>query len=146
MPKLMNKFLARRDNKERLLTFLVEEWKHASTLSLCNIKLHAIQGESCFRMSNPGSDRGVIVEGVPELYSEHEEVDTRMLLHASQAAQSAAVPTDIMNCTVDTDVFVLALWVSTLLTVRFIMYLMTENQSRLLHLKAMSSIREEHTA
>ena len=58
----------------------------------------------------------------------------------------AAVTTDSINCTLDTDVFVPALWISTLLTARLIIYFMTGNQSTLLDLKAMSSTMEEHTA
>ena len=77
----MIKFLGSGD-KKRLLAFFVDKWKHTSTLSLCDIELYAIQGETCFRMSYSGSERGVIVEDVPELYSDHEEADPRILLHA----------------------------------------------------------------
>ena len=86
----------------------------------------------------------MIVKDIPELYSDHEEAGTKMLLHASLAAQSSAVPTDIINCTVDTDVFVLALWVSAMLTAtHYVLYVW---KSKLLNLKVMSSTREEHTA
>ncbi|KAK6168047.1 hypothetical protein SNE40_021951 [Patella caerulea] len=144
MPKLMKKFLASGNNKEGLLTFLVDEWKSTSPQYFCDVTLYATKGDTCVKFSK-GTDGNLLVENAPELQSDHEEADTRMLLHVFQASQSTPAPLDIILCTVDTDVFVIALWMSTVVTARLILFLMTGNRSRQLDLQAMSSTMKEQT-
>lgn len=138
MPKQMKKYLACGSNKERLLTFIVEQWKKASSLIPGNIDIYATQGEDCFKIYK-SADNTLVVEEVQDLHSNQEEADSRMLLHAYQASKSSSTIGDIIICTVDTDVFILALWVSNLLHNRLILLFMNGNQSRKFDLKSMSS-------
>ena len=62
--------------------------------------------DQCHRLSPAATnDARVIVQRIPELACDHEEADTRMLLHASHATRY----NNVLVRSPDTDVFVLLL-------------------------------------
>lgn len=94
------KFLAQVRNKTSLIKFLAEEWKRQQYREKLNGKtLYVTRECQCWKITEEGS------EEVPELISCQEEADTRLVLHAKNAADDgyAAV---IVNSE-DTDVFIL---------------------------------------
>ena len=66
-------------------------------------RLFAVENE-CFRLSL--NDGKVVWEEIPELNSNHEEADTKLLLHAKHASENGE--TTIMIKSRDTDVAILA--------------------------------------
>ena len=103
-PKQFKKYLANGRNKELLIEFLFQCWTMCGPGILGNVLLIVSHGEVCH--SIVVNDAVVEVTEVPDLFSDHEEADTRLLLHAHQAARAFS------NVTIkspDTDVMVLSL-------------------------------------
>ncbi len=104
VPRQWKKFLGVGSNKESLIKFIVEYWQRSSPEALKGIDVYATTVNKCF--SFKASVEAVVVEEVPLLESDHEEADTRMLLHAKHAAAHADT---IVIKSPDTDVFVFAI-------------------------------------
>ena len=81
-PKQFKKYLANRRNKELLIEFLFQCWTRCDPGILGNVLLVVSHGDVCH--SIVVNDAVVAVTEVPDLFSEHEEADTRLLLHAHQ--------------------------------------------------------------
>ena len=91
-------------NKTSLIRFLANEFKKEEYREILQRQRKVIfitSEEKCWKIT------GESVEEVPELASSHEEADTRLLLHASHAAQEGHEA--VIAITEDTDVFVLLL-------------------------------------
>ena len=87
-----------------MIRFLANEFKKEKYKEIlqCQRKVLFIKSEEkCWKIT------GESVEVVPELASSQKEADTRLLLHASQAAQEGHRA--VIVVTEDTDVFVLLL-------------------------------------
>ncbi len=93
-------------NKEALVEFLFDQWKSLATNKLGGHELYVTHGEKCHHISSSATTLQIVCEEVFELFCDHEEADTRMLLHASHAAQSYS---NIVIKSVDTDVFLLCI-------------------------------------
>ena len=91
-------------SRERLLEFLVQQWRNVPCSALQSTQLFVTNKEKCYHYY-PNADV-VIVEEVPELECDHEEADTKMFLHAQHAAASYNV---VVIKSPNTDVFVIAL-------------------------------------
>lgn len=106
VPKQFNKeFLSHSKNKTALIEFLVNSWK-SENVEL-DYDVYIGHEKSCVHISKfDGS-----VTDFDELRCNHVEADTRLLLHAHNAAQSH---TEIVIYSPDTDVFVIALSVAEL--------------------------------
>ena len=107
VPRQFRKFLSVGKNKESLVEFFVQHLKHVEKLSdlMRNVELFVSHGKMCHQLStNSGED--VLIEECEELYSDHEEADTRLLLHAKQASRSH---NHVIIRSPDTDVFILLL-------------------------------------
>lgn len=103
---------------------------------ILRLEIYATCGEGCRKLSI--SEGGILVsEDVPDLHSDHMEADTRMYLHAVHADNSCPPQTDIIICTVDTDVFILGLWAATQLQNQLILLLTLPNNTRLLDMTLM---------
>ena len=100
-PKQLKEYLANGKNKELLIEFLFQCWTRCDPGILGNVLLVVSHGEVCH--SIVVSDAVVAVTVVPDLFSDHEETDTRLLLHTHQAF------TSMTNKSPDTDVMVLSL-------------------------------------
>lgn len=102
-PTQFKKFLAAGKNKESLVNFLFEEWRNVSTAILENKVVFLAHDSSCHSLSSTEDE--LSVQQIDELECDHEEADTRLLLHANHASQTCS---RVVIRSVDTDVLVLA--------------------------------------
>ena len=99
----MKKFLSSGENKESLL-FFIKHWKSYKSCQFASVSvLYATSKDKCYTY-HPNRNDPVRTESFPPLDSNHEEADTRLLLHAKHAAST--YDTVIMRSP-DTDVLVL---------------------------------------
>lgn len=105
-PKQWTKFLSSATNKTSLQLFLASYWAETSKRSM-DIDLYVGVDMTCKRISL-STTTGPIVQDVPELHSDHEEADTRMLLHAAHA-HGKGFKTIVINSP-DTDVAIITLY------------------------------------
>jgi uncharacterized protein YbdZ (MbtH family) len=106
VPKQWKKFMHVGSNKERLIDFLVEQWRKVPPSSLKSVELFVTNKDKCFKICSVSDVAVVIVEELQELECDHEEAGTRMFVHAHHAAES--VDTVVIKSP-DTDVLVIAL-------------------------------------
>ena len=80
-------YLSCGENKESLLAFLCEHWRSCTSLRLGGIStMYVTEKEKCYVISlGDSDDESVGSEVLPILQSNHEEADTRSLLHAKHA-------------------------------------------------------------
>ncbi len=105
VPKQWRKYLADGKNTECLVEFLFEEWSKCPPVALYEgVTLFVAHGEMCHALCGDGNKIDVVP--IPSLRCDHEEADTRMLLHAYYAASHSAV---VVIKSVDTDVFIISL-------------------------------------
>ena len=93
-------------NKESLMAFVSDYWSTYLSPQLSGLScLYVTSNTKCIRLT-PGKSASdpVIPENIPELESNHEEADTRLLLHVKHAAQTYD---HLIVKTPDTDVFVI---------------------------------------
>ena len=103
--KSWNKLLSVTVNKPEIVKFLVSQWKaEAFRGRLGNRTMYVTTEDQCWRLD------AAACEPVPELQCNHEEADTRMVLHAPHAGGTCVIHSD------DTDVLVLLLAHSSSLT------------------------------
>lgn len=103
-PRQMKKFLSSGKNKESLILFIRDAWSQDSAKIPQSIELYLCHERQCTRLRKTNGK--VVGDIVPELESDHEEADTRLLLHAKHASSTH---TSIIITSPDTDVFVLSL-------------------------------------
>ena len=128
-PRQWSKFLASGCNKMRLVEFFVCEWgnnQHYATM-LGNRSLYVAHGELCTKIV-------VDVQGnissspVPELFSNQEEADTRMFLHAAHASDDGHQQIIIKSS--DTDVEVLSCYLNEHIQAEVTLLCATQKRSR----------------
>ena len=96
--KSCNKLLSVTANKPEIAKFFVSQWKTDTFRSrLGNCIMYITIEEQCWQLDVR------TCEPVPELQCNHEEADTRMVLHARHTARPCVIHSD------DTDVFILLL-------------------------------------
>lgn len=107
VPRQFKKFLSVGKNKESLLEFFFQHLKHVEALSnlMGNIELFVSHGKMCHQFCTSNRE-DVLIEECEELYSDHEEADTRLLLHAKHASRTYD---HVVIRSPDTDVFILLL-------------------------------------
>ena len=98
VPKQFTKYISNSANKRNLSAFLTEAWIEMAK-DLPEDKEFVIGGETAFLAKN-----GQCYE-VPALNSDHEEADTRMLLHAQHASETSQ---RVVILSPDTDVLILS--------------------------------------
>ena len=92
-------FFSCNDNKNALIVFVVSEWQKEKYRSLIDDKcVYGMDGENVFKINH------AFVSLVENVKSNHEEADTRMILHAKHTSNSY---NRILITTRDTKVFVL---------------------------------------
>ena len=125
IPTQWKKFLKHGPNKVSLLQFLFQSWCMYRSAKLRGLTLYVCENDQCHHILPAATnDARVIVERVPELACDHEEADTRMLLHASHATRY----NNVLVRSPDTDVFVLLLHFS--LTIPAKLYFLTGVKDR----------------
>jgi hypothetical protein len=85
-PKQFKKYLASGKNKELLATVLFAQWRDCDAHLLDGIELYVSHEAECHRLAVV--DGRVMVTAILELSCDHEEADTRMVLHAKHASTS----------------------------------------------------------
>ena len=108
LPKQWKKYMSSGENKEWLVAFLCEYWCTYQTAKLNNLEcIYITSKDKCYLLV-PGSSPNAVVqhEEVQELESDHEEADTRLLLHSQHA--SISYDSIIVKCS-DTDMFLLCI-------------------------------------
>jgi hypothetical protein len=125
VPKQWKKFMSVGSNKERLVEFLVQQWRNVRCSALQSTQLFVTNKEKCYHYY-PNAD-AVTVEEVPELACDHEEADTKMFVHAQHAAAASDV---VVIKSPDTDVFVIALACQATIPARLIFDTGTANNRR----------------
>ena len=108
VPRQFKKFLSLGVNKEALIEFI---YQHMTTFDLAPLLQHVTlfftHGAECHKFFvDTLSDNMLKIESVPELHSNHEEPDTRLLLHAQHAS---TMHSSVRIRSPDTDVFILML-------------------------------------
>ena len=104
VPSDWKKFLSVGKNKEHLLSFLSEQWRRIKPKDFPNdIKFLISESFNCFSVTKIESQ--ISIENVESLSCDHEEADTRLLLHAKHAADEGY--TNAVIRTPDTDVVVM---------------------------------------
>ena len=102
-PRQFKKFLSAGINKEALLGFLFQSWSCARFTT--DITIYVAHGKFCHKLS--WTEQGCCqVEKCPTLHSDHEEADTRLILHAVHASSEHS---SVTIKSPDTDVAILAL-------------------------------------
>jgi len=105
LPKQWANYLLSGANKEALIEFIVESWtRNISPSKLGDMLLYVSHAGKCEKIE--ASNGVMTVSSVPELECDHEEADTKLLLHAAHAGQNEE---SVRIESFDTDVFVLAL-------------------------------------
>ena len=104
LPTQWIKFLKHGKNKEALVQFLFTHWCTYHSGILHGLTLYVCHSDQCHKLSPAfENNEPVIVQRIDELCCDHEEADTRMMLHASHASQFE----NVVIKSPDTDVFVL---------------------------------------
>jgi hypothetical protein len=126
--KQWNLLLSSNENKNKLIAFIVKEWKSESQM-VGNKSLYVNDGSEAFCINSHGFSRET------DLDSDHQEADTRLLLHAKHASLTIE---KIVIATPDTDVFMIAL--AKCLDIRGELYMLTgtKNARRIIDIKAVA--------
>ena len=108
VPKQWKKFMSSGQNKESLMAFLSEHWKKCKTSQLQSLSNVYITSKEKCQVLAPGTfiDDAVVCYDCIELESNHEEADTRLLLHAKHAMNTCD---SVIIKSPDTDVFILCI-------------------------------------
>ncbi len=139
----MEEVLEFRGTSESLVTFLCEHWRSYTSSRPGNLaSLYVTSKEKCFHFSRGISDEHVLLcDEVLELESDHEEADTRLLLHTKHAA----VNNDrVIIKTPDTDVFVLCIVMQHVIKKEIYVMTGTGNHFRLIPIKAIAQTLDEN--
>ena len=138
-PKQWKKVLSSGENKESLISYLVSAWKKYPSGWFRDKKLYVTSEEHCFSLySTYDSTEDSIVAScdVPELRSDQEEADTRMLLHAKHASTSNE---SVVVKSPDTDVFALAISVKSEIPCHLYFDTGTQSNRRILDINEIAS-------
>lgn len=137
-PLQWKKFMSNGDNKQAFVEFLFIYWQQASFENVHvhgNLDIYVVHGSKCHKIHIYNNGR--IVTEVQELESDHEEADTRLLLHARHATDELYDTVIIRSP--DTDVAVIAL--SLLSRLDSNVYFLTgiRNRTRVIDLKKLAN-------
>lgn len=103
VPEQWNKYLRCGANKEDLLTFLAQHWQHAVLNH--HLNLYVTDRQKCYYLNFQPATRPT-VSTIHNLQSDHEEADTRLIVHGIHAA---ADYDHVIIKSPDTDVAVLCI-------------------------------------
>ncbi|XP_028391978.1 uncharacterized protein LOC114516648 isoform X2 [Dendronephthya gigantea] len=107
LPTQWSKFLKHGRNKEDLVRFLFEQWSTYASFMFSGIVVYVCHDDKCHRLKPGIEGAPLTIREIATLSCDHEEADTRMLLHANHASQSYG---NILIKSPDTDVFIIMLY------------------------------------
>ena len=103
VPRSFQQYLSNGKNKEALISFFLKCWqKDINTLQ--DVPLFFAHGKTCHKFENLNG--ATSKHAVSSLFCDHQEADSRMMMHTVYAARSSS---SIIILSPDTDVFILAL-------------------------------------
>ena len=108
VPREWKKLLCNEENKRRLCSFLLEEWKKGKYAPKLQGKHLVFVERKCISLKSIDG-KNVVTEEVEKLCSSHEEADTRMILHCNDVAANSGECSVRLVGSPDTDVFILLL-------------------------------------
>ena len=129
VPKQWKKFLSAGENKEEIQKYLFNTWKDKSPYILRGIEVFVTHQNECHKLS--ASEEKIVCTEVERLMCDHEEADTRLILHASNAAQTHS---NVIIRSPDTDVFFVALNASLVIHCEIFFLTGTQNKTRIISL------------
>ena len=135
--KPWKKFLSNGKNKENLVSFLLDTWSNMEGRHLGELELFVTSGSNCTKLSSTAEilHHDMVIELSD---CDHEEADTRLMLHAAHAANCGHQTIDIKSP--DTDVFILGLYSKiSLPETSLFLYTGSGEHSRILSLDVISS-------
>lgn len=107
VPRNFKEFLSNDENKKNFIRFLLSEWtKDQYSVLLKNREIYFVCEERCYLITSDNTTVNSIP--VPQLFSSHEEADSRIILHCIYASQQPEVQRIVVRSP-DTDVFLLLL-------------------------------------
>ena len=106
LPRDLKAFLHNSDNKRQLIKLLLSEWsKYIGRLQ--GRTLYFVDEVDCWKLTSDGHTLDCVL--IRELCSDHEEADTRVILHCHHASRTSEQTTPIIVRSPDTDVLILLL-------------------------------------
>ena len=87
VPIQWKKYMSVGQNKEELIDFVFTYWCSCPVEEFYGIEIYVTHKDQCHRLAPRGDE--LVVDVVEELASNHEEADTRLVLHASHAVTIA---------------------------------------------------------
>ncbi len=128
------KFLRHGENKESLIEFLYSEWQKPQYASMIgDHKIFLTHKDECHMITQVRGKIRVILK--PHLCSSQEEADTRMFLHADDAANSNI--NSIWIKTIDTDVVALACFYQPLIRAKLYIERKAGNKNEIIDVSAL---------
>lgn len=134
VPRQWKKFLSAGQNKEEIMKFLFQHWSTLSSEKFNGKLVYLTHENECHRFQATAST--LSITEVPELESDHEEADTRLLLHAHHASTNHQ---DIVIRSPDTDVFVIAVYAKESITKNLFFATGTLNKKRIINVNAVNA-------
>lgn len=137
IPKQWKKYMSSGENKESLIVFLCEHWSSYCSAEMQSLEcMYITSKDKCYLLS-PGTSPSDAVQRreIPDLESDHEEADTRLLLHSRHAARTHR---EILIKSPDTDVFVLCTAMQKTIGKKLYLMTGTGNRFRLIDICAIS--------
>lgn len=135
VPHNWKEFMSNSENKQRLIQFLLEEWKKDKyAMKLKDRAVFFVHGIDCTCIT---SSDGLITEAkiVQDLKSTQEEADTRIILHLLHMAHNTVADKTIVVRSPDTDVFTLLLKFAQQVDQRLLFDTGTGDKRRLIHMQ-----------
>lgn len=137
VPKQWKKYMSSGKNKESLIVFLCDQWSTYDSSQLKSLQcMYVTSKEKCHRLTSGVSHSDPILrQEVAELDCDHEEADTRLLLHSKHAASNHD---HVIIKTPDTDVFILCIAMQKTIGKDLFVMTGTGNKFRLINTSAVS--------
>ena len=134
-PKQWKKYLADSRNKTALVEFLFSVWCQGDFHATNDIQIYYAHGEVCHSLVVESGSLKIMT--INELRCDHEESDTRMLLHAQHASENFQ---NVVIKSPDTDVAVTCLCLLSQLNANVHFYTGVGNKSRIINLKKVEEV------
>ncbi len=137
LPAQWGKFLKYGPNKEALIEFLLEFWASTKSAFFHKVNLLVCHQEKCHILKPMiNENEPVIMEEVTELFCDHEEADTRLILHALHASQ---LHLNVIIRSPDTDVFIILLSASSHVDSRLLFETGVKEKARIIDITCLAS-------
>jgi hypothetical protein len=142
IPKQWKKYLSSEENRESLIAFLCDHWSSYISSSLSHLdRIYVTRKEKCLLItSGTTQTEHVSTREVPQLECDHEEADTRLLLHHKASALSHQ---RIIIKSPDTDVFVLCIARQKTIGKELLMMTGSGNKFRVIDISSILNVLDE---